>query len=558
MRSAHARFVALLLFACGVATCSESPMSAGRFGVANLSLAVAYPASRSVTAADLTVDNVDVIVLGPDESQVEELNVPFPAADSQVTIDVRVPLDAPQETFFVQLQLRSGTLPLYAGAQSVGVQRGVITAPVTVGVAYIGPSTFTIVAGDSQTTALGTAVKTPPSVRVTSKAGSPVPGVTVTFTPTAGGGSVTGGVQTTDANGIATVGSWVLGGASTAQTLTATLSTIGANFHATSTTTLTLAGAGTGNGTVVSIPAGINCSVTSGSITGACSATFGAATSVTLTPSAVPQSGNVFSVWSGACSGSANCVIPSTTASSVVTATFNFDPCALAPPIAVGSTVSGSIANTDCQFATGQFADFYSFSLSSQQLLTASLTLTVVPELLFFPTAATFWFSTPPAGAASTAQVLALPAGSYQLGAANAAANTFGSYRLTLAPLQSLAGCNLTRTTFGLTTLPATLGQDCAYTTIAGASTLADGFSIFVPSTKTLRVTVSSAAFQPLIEFRNGTSDTGLGAPIKSSAGTTGGTVSLSTTGGGFVRVWVTQNGAGAAFGGGYTITVDP
>lgn len=558
MRSACARAVAVPLFACGLATCSESPMSAGRFGVANLSLAVAYPESRSVAAADLTVDNVDVVVLGPNETQVQELNVPFPAADSQITVEVRVPLDAPQETFFVQLQLRSGTLPLYAGAQSVGVQRGVITAPVTVDVAYIGPSTFTIVAGDSQTTALGTAVKTPPSVRVTSKAGSPVPGVTVTFTPTAGGGSVTGGAQTTDANGIATVGSWVLGGASAAQTLTATLSTIAANFHATSTTTLTLVGAGTGNGTVVSSPAGINCSVTTGSLKGACSATFGAATSVTLIPSAVPQSGNVFGGWSGACSGSANCVVPSTTATSLVTASFNFDQCLVVLPIAVGSTVSGSIANTDCQFATGQFADFYSFSLSSQQLLTASLTLTVVPELLFIPTPGTSWTSTSPAGAASTAQVLALPAGSYQLGAMNAAANTFGSYRLTLAPLQSLAGCNNTRTTFGVTALPATLGQDCAYTTGANATTLADGFSIFVPSTKTLRVTVASAAFQPLIEFRDGNSDTSLGTLLKSSAGTTGGTVSLSMTGGGFVRVWVTQNGVGAAFGGAYTITVDP
>jgi hypothetical protein len=32
---------------------------------------VAYPESRSVAAADLTVDNVDVVVLGPNESQVQ-------------------------------------------------------------------------------------------------------------------------------------------------------------------------------------------------------------------------------------------------------------------------------------------------------------------------------------------------------------------------------------------------------------------------------------------------------------------------------------------------------
>jgi adhesin/invasin len=50
-----------------------------------------------------------------------------------------------------------------------------------------------------------------PSVKVTDGAGQPVAGVTVVFTVTGGGGSVTGGTQTTDASGVATVGGWTLG-----------------------------------------------------------------------------------------------------------------------------------------------------------------------------------------------------------------------------------------------------------------------------------------------------------------------------------------------------------
>ena len=61
-----------------------------------------------------------------------------------------------------------------------------------------------------QTATAGTTVAEPPSVRVTDAGGNPVAGVTVTFTPDPVG-SVTGSPVTTDANGVATAGSWTLG-----------------------------------------------------------------------------------------------------------------------------------------------------------------------------------------------------------------------------------------------------------------------------------------------------------------------------------------------------------
>ena len=84
------------------------------------------------------------------------------------------------------------------------------------------PTQVVVFAGNNQGAVQGTAVATPPSVRVTDANLQGVGGVTVTFAVTSGGGSVTGATQVTDATGVATVGSWTLG-AVTAQTLTATV-----------------------------------------------------------------------------------------------------------------------------------------------------------------------------------------------------------------------------------------------------------------------------------------------------------------------------------------------
>ena len=68
-----------------------------------------------------------------------------------------------------------------------------------------------IAAGDNQTAVQGATVATQPTIRVTDGAGNPVPGATVTFLVTGGGGSITGVNQVTDALGLASVGSWTLG-----------------------------------------------------------------------------------------------------------------------------------------------------------------------------------------------------------------------------------------------------------------------------------------------------------------------------------------------------------
>ncbi|MDH3455841.1 MAG: Ig-like domain-containing protein, partial [Gemmatimonadota bacterium] len=78
-----------------------------------------------------------------------------------------------------------------------------------------------IVDGDGQSALVGAAVAIAPTVRVTDPQGNPLPDVAVAFAVTAGGGSVTGADAVTDANGVAAVGSWVLGPAVGLNSLTA-------------------------------------------------------------------------------------------------------------------------------------------------------------------------------------------------------------------------------------------------------------------------------------------------------------------------------------------------
>jgi len=104
-----------------------------------------------------------------------------------------------------------GTTP---GAQTLVATAGSLTgSPVVFSATAVAPvpSRVVPVEGDGQTAGVGKAVAVIPTVRVVDDAGIGVPGFTVAFSVTAGGGSLTGGEAITNENGFASVGSWVLG-----------------------------------------------------------------------------------------------------------------------------------------------------------------------------------------------------------------------------------------------------------------------------------------------------------------------------------------------------------
>ncbi|TMF11992.1 MAG: hypothetical protein E6I38_04120, partial [Chloroflexi bacterium] len=117
-----------------------------------------------------------------------------------------------------------------------------------------GASQMTAAGGDGQTGTVGTTLPTQASVRVADQFNNPVAGVTVTWTPASGSGSVTPTTSTTNASGIAAT-TWTLGPQAGTQTVQAT----GAGSPVTFTATATA-----GAATQIAIHAGNGQSATAG------------------------------------------------------------------------------------------------------------------------------------------------------------------------------------------------------------------------------------------------------------------------------------------------------
>lgn len=117
------------------------------------------------------------------------------------------------------------------GSWTLGAAGGTNTLTATFPGTTVPPVVFTATAADGGTISVGggtnqaamagTAVPTVPTVVVRDLGGNPMAGMQVTFTVTAGGGSVGSATVTTNASGVASPGSWTLGPDAGPNTLTA-------------------------------------------------------------------------------------------------------------------------------------------------------------------------------------------------------------------------------------------------------------------------------------------------------------------------------------------------
>ncbi len=101
---------------------------------------------------------------------------------------------------------REGTQELRASVEGIGSVVFRATARPAI------PAELTALRGDGQSATIGTAVPVRPAVTVRDSQSAPLEGVTVTFAVVDGGGSVFGGVVTTNASGVAEPAAWTLGG----------------------------------------------------------------------------------------------------------------------------------------------------------------------------------------------------------------------------------------------------------------------------------------------------------------------------------------------------------
>ncbi len=128
-----------------------------------------------------------------------------------------------------------GTAP---GAMTLNAtSAGVTTAAAFTAVAAAGaPASLTSAVGNNQTARVGVAVPVAPAARVTDRFDNPIANVSVTFTAGIGSGTITGSPATTNAQGIATIGSWTLGTTPGVKSMAATATGLNfAAFNATAT-----------------------------------------------------------------------------------------------------------------------------------------------------------------------------------------------------------------------------------------------------------------------------------------------------------------------------------
>jgi hypothetical protein len=110
------------------------------------------------------------------------------------------------------------------GLQTLEAQAGGVKgSPAVFGLTAVAalPASIEVAAGEGQIGLTGDPINIPPSVLVRDGAGRPFAGAGVSFAVTGGTGTVTGTTVTTDAEGLAEVGSWILG--SGANSLSATV-----------------------------------------------------------------------------------------------------------------------------------------------------------------------------------------------------------------------------------------------------------------------------------------------------------------------------------------------
>jgi hypothetical protein len=161
-------------------------------------------------------DPIEVRVFGSDDQALPGATVTFSAANGGAVNPATATTDGNgiAGTRWTLGQTAGANVLTATAAGGVSIT---ITATGSAGAA----ATVTAVAGNNQTAAAGTALPIPPSVRVADAFGNLVAGAPVTFSVLSGGGRVTNGLILTNSQGIATVGSWILGPAAGVQTLAA-------------------------------------------------------------------------------------------------------------------------------------------------------------------------------------------------------------------------------------------------------------------------------------------------------------------------------------------------
>ena len=383
------------------------------------------------------------------------------------------------------------------------------------------PTTVTATSPLAQTAVASSPVASPPAVRVVDQRGQAMAGVAVTFAVTAGGGSLGSAAATTDAAGNASAGTWTLGSAGP-QAVTATVASLPpVQFTATAqarvATTLVPVSATSQSaaaGTAVQDPPAVRVDDQTGQpLPGAqvvFAVTGGGGTLVGATATADAAGVARVGSWTLGAAAGPNTVTASAGNAAPVqftaTGTAAANPCATAAAYTLFSTVSGTLAQTDCN-AGGHFVDLYQTALSQQTGATYRMTSQAVDAWLeIYDGSGNIVAANDDDDAASpttdSAIRLFAPAGSYFLAATSYAPGETGSYQLSSSALAENAGCLDAWVVRGVTVAGTLASGDCVY-----GGYLADDYLVVLRAGQTLQVRLASTSFDAYLELYSATGD---------------------------------------------------
>ena len=383
------------------------------------------------------------------------------------------------------------------------------------------PSVATTLTANSSTSitgAAGTVVTPPPSVIVRDQNGSPMEGAIVTFAVASGGGSVSGAVVTTNASGIAAVGSWTLGPVTGANVLNATSGMLGGvSFMSTSTAGVaaTLARNAGDNQTAapggpVSVPPSVIVKDANGNLRSDVTVTFavvsggGSVTGATT----VTNAAGVATVgsWTLGSAAGANSLSATVAGLPVVlfsaTAVSNF--CTSRSVHAFGTTTSGTFSSGDCQFSDGSFVDFHSTSVPQAGAYFFRQSAAFDTYLLLAtPDGTTIGENDDELEPGTNSGIKALlPAGNYLMGPGTFTAGVTGDYTISSATAPTdVANCELVFVVKNITTTQNIVNTDCDLAAAGATPIYADGYFIFLSAGTSITINMTSTAVDSFLQL---------------------------------------------------------
>ncbi len=373
-------------------------------------------------------------------------------------------------------------------------------------------------AGDHQTAVAGSAVPIAPSVIVRDANGNPKSDVSVTFAIASGGGSVTGATVTTNASGIATVGSWTLGPVAGANVLNATTGALSSvAFTATSTAgaaaSLTKNGGDNQSataGSAVPIPPSVIVKDGNGNPRSGVSVTFAVASgggSITGATSVTNAAGvSTVGSWTLGSSAGANSLLATVAGLPSVTFTAGVisGACVARSTHAFGTSSSGTLSSSDCQLPDGSFIDYFTTSVPQAGAYVFRQSAGFDTYLhLGMPDGTTIGENDDEFETGTNSGIKAiLPAGNYLLGPGTFLPGVTGDYTISSTTAASdVINCENVFAVRGITTAQNITTPDCNLANPGATPIYSDAYFIFLNAGASVTINMTSGTLDSFLQL---------------------------------------------------------